>query len=376
MLEATRKAVEKGDLGRDARPNDARTKDLPVITRPIDLARFYAEKINSQGEDADLELIVGLARPLPKVWDEKKGQDVAPPAPTLELYNGATLARTLTNDPGASSDTLLVYRVHTAFPLAEGWYDPILRVDPRVLRRLTGMKDAQGNPVPDANAKDAQGNPVPDGKQIDQFDLTPNDDPNDWDEINFMFSIGSNRRNVQLITALVQDPKSTNRGTLNRTDGYATVQVQVSAGSSVLGARVRGFYQRIAMGPGPIPMESIDFADNGLDGDSKADDGIYTAKIGIFEVAKETEFRVFVLADTTDGKAHYIPLDNPNRDDQVPDPVDLAALPAGRRPKDKEAAAREATDQRKFKAEQDTKAAEGPAIKFQRGTTIHFHVKP
>ena len=157
--------------------------------------------------------------------------------------------------------------------------------------------------------------------------------PDEWDDLNFTFSIGSNRRNVQLITGLVQPLDSRTRGTVNRADGYATIQVQVSAASSVLNARVRGFYQMITKSPGPISIKSIVFADNGQDGDTKADDGIYTAKIDIHEVDAETEFRVFVLADTTNGQAHYIPLDNPNRDDLVPDPVDLAALPVTNGPR-------------------------------------------
>jgi hypothetical protein len=246
-------------------------------------------------------------------------------------------------DPGASSPTLLVYRVPTVFPLPEGWYDPMLKVDPEILKSLANSKPGQ---------------------------------PDEWDDLNFTFSVGSNRRNVQLITGLVQDPNSRTRGTLNRADGYATIQVQVSAGSSVLGARVRGFYQMIVRGSEPVVMKFVEFADGGLDGDVKADDGIYTARIDIHEVEKDTEFRVFVLADTTNGQAHYIPLDDPNRGDRNADPVDVAAIPAGNRPRDREAAAREAFDARKLKAEQDTKAAEGTAIRFQRGTTIHFWVKP
>jgi hypothetical protein len=380
-LEEARKTVEMKYLGSNSRPNDARlrkdpgTSGIDRINSRIDLARFYAEKITSQQEDADLELVVGLSRPLPKVWDEQQQKSVALPRPTLELYSGLGLARKpLTADPGASSDTLLVYRIDSAFPLAEGWYDPMLNVDPRILKRLAGVHLTKATAAGVIPAR-KEGDPVTKEDEIDKPDVELND-PTDWDAINFNFSIGSNRRNVQLITGLVQDPNSRTRGTLSRADGYATVQVQVSAGSSVLGARVRGFYQLITKGPGPIIIQAVDFADSGLDGDSKADDGIYTTRIDIHEVTEETEYRVFVLADTTEGQARYIPLDNPNRDDQVPDPVDLAALPAGRRPKDKEAAAREAFDQRKLKAEQDSKVAEGPAIKFQRGTTIHFHVKP
>jgi hypothetical protein len=362
-LDRMRVALEQSDMVQGTRPNAARINTNDRTLSRIDLSRFYAEKIVNRQEDADLELVVGLSRPLPRLWDEQQQKAVSAPSPTLELYSGPGLARTLKVDPARSSPTLLVYRVDTAFPLPEGWYDPMLNVDTRVLRRLSWVKPMGGKPVTA-------------DKDVDNPAAAPAD-PTDWDEINFTFSVGSNRRNVQLITGLVQAPGTLTRGTLSQAEGYATVQVQVSAGSSVLDARVRGFYQMITTkSTGPIAIKAVEFADNGQDGDTTADDGIYTGKIDIHEVNEETEFRVFVLADTTNGKAHYIALDNPNRDDQVPDPVDLAALPTPKRPKDKEAAAREAFDQRKIQSDRDTKLAEGPAIKFQRATTVHFRVKP
>jgi hypothetical protein len=360
-LDQIRQALETADLGGNRRrPNEVRNSQQDKVHSKIDLSRFYAEKITSTQADSDLELIVGLSRPLPTVQISGTGQEQIL-WPTLELYSGAGLARTLTHDESTSTRTLLVYKVHTAFPLPEGWYDPMLNVDPMILRRLVAMSK-NGKPAAE--------------QDIDSPDVILDKDEDKWDELNFTFSVGSNRRNVQLISGLVQDANSRTRGTLTRADGYATVEVQVSAGSSVLNARVRGFYQMITQSPGPIALHAVEFADSGTDGDVKADDGIYTAKIDIHEVIADTEFRIFVLADTTNGQAHYIALDDPNRGDQVPDSVDIFALPVRGEAQDPEVAARKKLDPRKAESENDTKAAEGPAIKFQRATTIHFHVKP
>jgi hypothetical protein len=347
-LENARYLFEKAAMGNSEPPNKARLNVGDPTQRPIDLERFYAEKIEVGQKDADLELIVGLSRPLPAVQDPETSK-VEAPQPTLELYSGAALYKELTPDKSASSETLLVYRVPSAFPLPEGWYDPMLKVDPRILKSLVGTK---------VNGE------------------YPEDD---WNDINFTFSVGSNRRNIQLITSLVQDQNTPRRGTLSRSDGggFATLEVQVSAGSSVLGARVEGFYQTLTRDePGTIAIKSVRFADNGIAPDKIKDDGIYTATIDIHSVLKETEFRVFVVADTTDGRAHYIGLDDPNRGDQVPDPLDIAAIASTKKAKDGEAAIREKFDTLKIRAEKDTQAAEGTAIRFQRATTIHFRVKP
>ena len=72
-----------------------------------------------------------------------------------------------------------------------------------------------------------------------------------------------------------------------------------------------------------------------------------------------TEFRVFVQADTTNGQAHYIPLDDPNR-----------GKPEKNNPsiRNDQALAEKA---KKSQAE-----AEGPVFKFQRSTSVHFRVEP
>ena len=145
MLEKTRTALEQGDIGPGGiRPNSVRINTTDRTLSPIDLSRFYAEKIVNRQEDADLELVVGLSRPLPLVWDDQQKKAVALPPPTLDLNSGPGVARTLSVDLSKSSETLLVYRVDSAFPLDEGWYDPMLRVDSRYSGASLGEEGRQG----------------------------------------------------------------------------------------------------------------------------------------------------------------------------------------------------------------------------------------
>ena len=58
------------------------------------------------------------------------------------------------------------------------------------------------------------------------------------DSINFTFSVGSTRRNVQLLAVLVDDMTDNMRGTFRSTDRNAVVEVHVSAG--MRGARCKG----------------------------------------------------------------------------------------------------------------------------------------
>ena len=263
-------------------------------TKPSDihvrLARFYVEK-DAVNPEADLELVIGLSRALPEV-------DLASKFPQIELCedsgvvvatSGATATDPGSNlqfDPSTSSPTLLVYRVQAPLSLPpEKAYTPFLLLEKATIDALKTDKS---------------------------------------DSINFTFSVGSTRRNVQLLAALVDDMTDNTRGTLRSTDRNAVVEVHVSAGSAVLGAKVVGFCQRITPGVANIPIEKCEFKDEGQIvrpalGDQKevrdkaAGDGIYTASIPINGVTTGTEFRVFVQADTTDGQAHYVPLDDPNR---------------------------------------------------------------
>ena len=294
-------------------------------TRPGEyrLSRFYAEG------NARLELILGLSRELPFSADGTRKH------PRLRLVSdlGVEVADSskVREDQATSTPSLLVWRVATP-PLSPGWYTPVVTFEPEVMEDLKTL------------------------------------------DTNFTFSVGSDRPNVQLITGLAQGADSPSSGTLLASEGWAVVEVQVSAGSSVLGARIQGFYQKIARGNEPIDPQMVDFRDDGADAignppedlanfdkahhDRDANDGIYTAFIPLTGIQKDTEFRVFVLADTTDGNARYIGLDNPNRDDE--------RTKGDRPPKDLTSKIAQLTS---------TEEAEGRALKFQRATSVHFQVK-
>jgi hypothetical protein len=296
-----------------------RTLKDPTLNQ-IDLARFYAD------QSEELELFVGFSRPIPRVWWDPRTRTVErlkSKWPTMILYSGAGVYRVLKADDSASTPSSLVFRIPATEALPSGWYDPMLKVDPTILGNLVGKQSVESS----AGAKKA--NVSDDGlksgyERIDR---------------NFTFSVVSKRDRVRLISRLIEDTNSSNPGTLMQIAGYATLQVQVSAGSPVLHARVRGFYQKITKGSGPIPMMALNFADKGLDGDKAADDGIYTAKIDIHDVNEETEFRAFVVVDTINGEARYIPSEE-------------------------------------LKADEGLRDGDGNVIKFQRAASIQFRVKP
>ncbi|MBX6312309.1 MAG: hypothetical protein IRY99_05230 [Isosphaeraceae bacterium] len=300
--------------------------DLDVGKQSIPLARFYAEG------NAEFEMILGLSQELPSrpgIAPEQRFR--------LKLVSdlGMEVADTakLRFDANTSTPSLLVFRA-AAPPLRPGWYTPV----------LTFVKDD------------------------DYKFLTDN-------EVNFTFSVASDRPNIQLITGLVQPPGSRSKGTVKRAEEYAVIEVQVSAPSSVVDARIEGYYQMITAGNERIETRAIGFRDDGTDvngnergakefdearKDRAAQDGIYTAFIPLADVTKATEFRVFVQADTTEGRSHYIALDDPSSGD-----ADEDTTP--QRPRDQKA---------RLRQEEHTKAAEGKVLQFQRATSIHFHAEP
>lgn len=300
------------------------SKTLPVGKETdITLARFYAEKGGAIG-DSHFELIVGLSRPLPKVWNKGMlAYESRRPSLTLYSESGQAVttsssdARVPTFDKSTSTDTLLVYRIQDPTRIPEGWYTPVLGLDPDVLHQLS--------------------------------------DPSGDNEINFTFSVGSLRPNVRLTASLVQPADGTTRGVVYAKD-KAVIEVLVSAGNPVRSAEVFGYYQRIAPGTDEIKTYAFPLKDDGATGGDKLkDDGVYTGEILLGDVRVDTEFRVFLQAETTDGKAKFIALDDPNRDDgkdetktKGPDNAVVA---------------------------KDTKAAEGEVFKFQRATSVHFLVK-
>jgi len=331
QLDVARKRLEAAFIN----PNKPSPIDQ-MESRPyaIRLARFYVEKdAVSREKDAvvspgaGLELIVGLSRPLPKL---------EPPAtrPVLEIYNDAgalvDLMQKVVFDESKSSETLLVYRVEFPRVLPEDGYTPFLILDQRVPKVLEN------------------------------------------NDLNFTFSAGSTRHNVQLLASVIDDVTDNSRGTLHSSDRDAVIEVHVSAGSAILDAKVVGFYQKITQGSDPIIVQTVEFQDKGQPvrpalgdqpeiRDKQKDDGIYTAAIPINDVHVGTEFRVFIQADTTDGlaKAKYIPLDDPNRGNPAKNDPSLG---------------QDAKKTDEVQKSQDT--IEGTALKFQRATSIHFRVEP
>ncbi|WP_422924365.1 hypothetical protein [Singulisphaera sp. PoT] len=326
-MEKTRRAVEEArrqqTLGLAGNPPSLEGENRAR------LARFYAEG------QAEFELIVGLTQELPNrpsVEGDKRFR--------MELVSDLGV-RTADDakvkfDSNASTPSLLVFRASTPQPLRPGWYTPVLVFkDPSDFAFLAGA------------------------------------------ETNFTFSVGSDRPNIQLITGLIQEPGTKSKGTVRRAEEYAAVEVQVSAPNSVLNARVMGYYQMITEGFESIDPREVEFRDDGTDAkglsqgqvgfdqakcDRSANDGIYTAFFPLTDVEKSTEFRIFIQADTTDGQARYIGLDNPHSGGASDDDDDSPT--AGTKSKDKRTLVRQA---------EATKAAEGSVLKFQRATTFHFH---
>ncbi len=321
-LDTHRRQAESGANPKKPSPIDALT-DLSPTSQRIRLARFYVEE-NAVGPDAELELLVGLSRPLPAV-------NIADGLPVMELYNDAgepVGAGNLLPDLATTTSTLLVYRVQRPQGLEERGYTPFLRLSEETVNAL------QEN------------------------------------DLNFTFSVGSTRRNLQLLASVVDDMADNTRGTLRTSSREAVVEVHVSAGSAVLGATVKGFCQKIVPGSDPITIESVEFKDEGqvvragLDAqaeirDKAAGDGIYTGKVSLNGVTRASEFRIFIQADTTDGQAHFIALDDPNRGRPAHPNPNARADPAH-----PDAAAKSQAD------------AEGPVLKFQRATSVHFRVEP
>jgi hypothetical protein len=352
-------------------------------TRLVRLARFYAEG------HADFELALGLSRPLPRPRGLEDFQE-----PAIELYDDTGVRvdseAKLRFSEDASTDTLLVWRAEAPGQLSEGWYNPFLRIDRRAYAELDGSLALAGEPRP-----------------------TPELARN---EINYTFSVGSNRKNVQLITNVVEGPDDADRGTLHPGERNAVIEVQVSAGSSVLGARVEGFYQRITAGAKAIETRRFELLDEGQlvrpalgdqpeIRDRARADGVYTGSIVISDVTEPTEFRVFVRGETTPAST-FIALDDPNRGVSpqgpgvaaVPTPAATTTPPApagAGTPVDRdEADARGAIEAsarvgaaattttgrsdaeiNAARAARDQSAAEGTVPKFLRATSIHFHVE-
>jgi hypothetical protein len=356
----TRERLDNGAIGRLGNPIDAiaagDAADAGGPTRLLRLPRFHAEA------HADFELALGLSRPLPRPSGVPDYRE-----PTIELYDDSGVRvdseAKLALSVDASTDTLLVWRASAPHRLSEGWYNPFLRIDRRTLEELDGTRAARAEPgLPPEGARS---------------------------EIHYTFSVGSSRENVQLIATVVEAPDDSDRGTLHPGEREAVVEVQVSAGSSVLGARVEGFYQRITAGAAPIETRRFTLADDGQVvrpalgdqpelRDRAKGDGVYTGSILISDVTAPTEFRVFLQCETLPTSS-FVALDDPNRG-VSPQNSEAAGTPpagTGAAAEPPAAATTAVPDDATFnaaRAKRDQAAAEGAVPKFQRATSVHFHV--
>lgn len=312
-----------------AGPNDVR------------LARFYVEPGGKMG-DFNFELVVGLARGLPLVFNSKTKR-LELRLPSLDLYsdNGiiAADARNMKLEKSLFDATLLVFRAQDPSRLSEGWYTPVLRFEQEVMDQIKAP----------------------------------------YNEINFTFSVASLRPNIQLIASLRQPDGAKTRGTIHSGEQEAVVEVLVSAGSPIRGAKVYGYFQRINTGNTDIDTQEVLFQDEGqaqpLDADRLKDDGLYTAKIPIGNLTSGTEFRVFIQADTTDGNAAFVALDDPRRFNADANNDQDQPLPLAKK-KAKKSTMTKTLEAFQTKGIEDQKKAEGPAPKFQRATSLHFRVEP
>jgi hypothetical protein len=308
----------------------------------VRLARFYVEPGGKMG-DFNFELVIGLTRALPQIFNESTNW-LESPLPILELYsdNGviAADARNMrpdnsTSDPG----TIFVFRAQDPSRLSEGWYTPVLSFDKRVMDQIRAP----------------------------------------YNEINFTFSVASLRPNIQLVASLRQPDGTKTLGTIHSGDQVAVVEVLVSAGSPIRGAKVTGYFQRINTGNTDIDTQEVLFQDGGqaqpLDADKLEDDGVYTAKIPISNVTRGTEFRVFIQADTTDGTAKFVALDDPNRFN--PDAKNDENQPVQiTKKKAKKSTLTKTREDFQARGQEAQKNAEGAAPRFQRATSLHFRVEP
>jgi len=253
-----------------------------------------------QAEDgAEIELILGLSRPLRK-FDELRND----PEVKLRLSQGDHLIERpyLRFDPDVSTETMLVYRVPRPYLKAgligKGEYTPSLLIARKYLPILSRENT-----------------------------------------INYTFSVGTPRPNVQLIAGLRQpQPKEGDRefgkdkkedayrGTILSNASEAIAEVQVLAGAPVIRADVTGQFQWIDESSKTIDSPTVDFVDSGVYPDMKKDDGIYTARITLQPAALRTpaEYRIYIQAKWTKD-CKFIPLAEPivapnQEKKQEPDP--------------------------------------------------------
>jgi hypothetical protein len=238
-----------------------------------------------QAEDgAEIELILGLSRPLRKFEQLRKDP------PKLRLFQGEKSDELverpyLSFDGEVSTDTMLVYRAPKprmkAGLIGAGMYVPKLQINRKYLPILSRE-----------------------------------------DTINYTFSVGTPRPNVQLIAGLRQpQPKEGDRefgkdkiedafrGTIPSNLNEAILEVQVLAGAPVTKANVTGAFQWIDETNNAIQSPTLNFLDNGILPDMRKDDGVYTARIALQPATtrRPAEYRVYIQGSWTPD-VKFIPL--------------------------------------------------------------------
>jgi hypothetical protein len=183
--------------------------------------------------------------------------------------------------------------------------------------------------------------------------------------LDYTFSVGTPRPNVQLIAALRQpqpkvgdvdrakDPEEAFRGTLAADQLEAVVEVQVLAGASIKGAKVTGAFQRFDNTNDPIDTPTLTFLDDGIFPDLQAGDGVYTRRIPLVPNTKRApgEYRVFIQAGWTEETAFISVVE--------PIPVD---------PDD------DKDNDKKLDPDKDPNKDLPKVPPFQRSTSLNFHV--
>lgn len=251
----------------------------------VRLPRFHAENLvfDPAAEQAEFELILGFAQPLPRVDPTAIRERNADVLPELRLYNdNGQLVNTpsLALDRDLSTPTCLVYRFRPEFG-ETGWYTAALVLQDETFRRIS-------------------------------------------EPIDYTFSVASTRPNVRITAAQVQAPADPelmppppNRGLARVSDRRVKIEVQVYGGTSVRGASIRGVLHKLDEQKGRIDPIAQDFHDDGKTyGDLRADDGVYTSLIALDQIDQGKEYRVLIQAESTE-TSRNIPPEDPAQNDQA-----------------------------------------------------------
>jgi hypothetical protein len=133
--------------------------------------------------------------------------------------------------------------------------------------------------------------------------------------IDFTFSAGSSRPNLQLVVATVGPREGLGDDGVGKAQNGVTVEIELLVGRLVIGAPVGGFYQESRRGVGPIPPMAINFSDDGLEPDHTKEDGIYTGRF--FNPPGEGGVQVQLSIEAwPDVRWRFVPMDVPGGEDR------------------------------------------------------------